>query len=73
MGRSDSQMFRENIKKASKEVAETVHKIKSHKNEIGPAELGLYPLKNRKGEDVYINVKNQDEFLKSNQLLLELF
>jgi len=67
MGRSDSQMFRENIKKANKEVAQTVHKIKSHKNEIGPAELGLYPLKNRKPEDIYINVKDQDKFLNSNK------
>ena len=67
MGRSDSIMFRDNIKKSDKNEIKNVHIIKSYSGEKGPAELGLYPLKKRSGNDVYIDPTDQDNFMKKNE------
>jgi hypothetical protein len=67
MGRSDSKIFRDNIKNSKKNEIKNVHIIKSYNGEKGPAELALYPLKNRKSKDVYIDPNNQDKFLESNE------
>jgi hypothetical protein len=67
MGRSDSKIFRDNIKNSNKNEIKNVHIIKSYNGEKGPAELALYPLKNRKSKDVYIDPNNQDKFMESNE------
>jgi len=69
MGRSDSKMFRDNIKNSNKSDIKNVHIVKSFTGEKGPAELGLYPLKNRSGNDVYIDKEEQDKFIKNNDYI----
>jgi len=66
MGRSDSEIFRQNIKNHNKDEIKNVHLMKSYTGEKGPAELSLYPLKNRINKDIYIDFKDQEKFLKNN-------
>lgn len=71
MGKSDSKVFMDNLKKADKNKTKNVHIVKSFKGYKGTPEVALYPLMNRSTKNILINNNNedQDKFFNSNKYI----
>lgn len=49
-----------------KEIKKYVHLMKDNRNVWGPAEVALYPLKNRSSSDLFTNIDQANDFISKN-------